>query len=591
MFAEVILHRRVPGYLQSFTYSVPADAKVQPGQLVQVPFRKQKLAAIVRELHSKTPAYPTKTLEIPSEQIPSVILPKQQIELAAWMSKFYAAPFSKTIDFFVPEKIWPQISKRKSIKKPAQQTEPSSKRSDNSDLLNKKLVRQTEIQTETQDRRENQQETQQNKTKQSLKTLIKNLLASAAKKFILEKTPLPRRQFYKELLDVLPVNSQVLFLFPEIFHLQNSSAELPASRNLSVFHGGLKENQKAEIWRDIFNGKPGAIAGTRAALFLPFKNLSAIVLDFEHNENYKEQRSPYYNALEVAEKLAEIHAVPLIVISPAPRTETWQKVLVNKYEKIEWEQPGCQTKITVVDMQNEQRKGNYGLFSSAVVSRTAAALVENAQVLFFMNRKGEANAVICTDCSEIIRCKNCSAPFTLHCGQILKCHKCKIQMPLPDTCTRCGNFGLKSLGFGIEKIEKEIGKIFRQARMLKLDKDFLSLQKKLAPDLLQSKLEKADIIIATKIIDKFLHLPRLKLSVIVMPDALLNFPDFRASERLFQLLTSIRLLAHGEMIIQTFLPEHVLFNSLDKLENFYEDELKTRKNLNLAPFKINQAAT
>lgn len=575
MFAEVILHRRVPAKFDSFTYEVPQNFALSEGQIVTVPFRNQKLSAIVRRLHNKKPVYKTKLIETAAD----LVLPQKQMEFAQWISERYKCSFSKAIDLFILEKIWGKA------------------RNPKSEIRNKPEIKKA-VQTKIPDSK--------------LQTLIKELTESSGSKLLLEKIPLPREDFYNELINSTPKDSQALFVFPEIFYAKNFGTKF------FKFHSELNENQKAEIWNSVREGKIQTVFGTRASLFLPFKNLSLIVVDYEHSESYNEKRQPNYNAVEVAERLAKIWDIPLIIISSTPRVETWNKIknsclpaVTAKLKIQKWGEDKNLTPITTIDMADERRKGNFSIFAEETIERIAANLAQNKQILLFINRKGESSVTLCTDCGEILKCRVCNGILTLHnvappwrrtnClaelrlgmeQNQLKCHRCKTQKPLPDKCEKCGSVKLKSLGSGTEKIEKEIQKIFGKAKVLRLDQETAGKKKSAAKIFDKKTLNKIDILIATQIIDKPLDLPRLKLSIALTPDFLLDMPDFRATERVFQILTHIRhLTQNGEMIIQTFLTEHKLFKNLqeNRIENFYEDELAARKMLGLPPFsKSNQ---
>ncbi|MEK9132617.1 MAG: primosomal protein N' [Patescibacteria group bacterium] len=557
MFAEIVLHRRVPSKFDSFTYEVPADLKIAQGQVVSVPFRNQKLPGIVRALHEAAPTYPTKVLESATE----LILGTRQMDLAVWMSKFYACGFSKVIDFFIPEKIW---TPSKRVKKKA---EAAAAEKIPQERVSEKIAPDEKPVEVSGTRNEN------------LEKLVKELLVKKENILVLEKTPMDLREISEEISRQSDSDDQVLVLFPELFHLKKFSENLP------VFHGELNETRKAQIWESIRNGAPGVIAGTRAALFLPFKKLSAIVVTFEHSESYKEKRTPNYDALSVAEKLAALWKIPLIVTSQTPRAETWHKMLENKFKKIEWIAPKAPT-VKIIEMADERRHGNYGIFADETIEKIARTLSQNKQVLLFINQKGEASALLCPDCGNIFRCGTCSSSLTVHKELDLRCHRCKTSSPMPSTCDKCGNANLKPLGHGTEKLEKEIEKIFSRAKIIRLDSgNFASRGKKSVDEKL---LEATDVIIATQSIDKPFTLPRLNLSVAVSPDPLLQFPHFRATERVFQLLTHIKNLTHpsGEFLIQTFLPGNPIFEYIknDPIENFYEAELETRKSLSLPPF-------
>lgn len=550
MYADIVLHRRVPGHLDSFTYRVPEKISLQPGQLVQVPFRKQTLSGIVRQLHQKTPAYPTKLVE---NALP-IWLESWQIELANWICDFYKCSFSKTIDFFIPEKIWPKHKKKNS---PAC---PAGRQPKEAEKIIKKTKKMPLINQETEN-------------------FARYLLRNPSKKLLIEKTPLNRNKFYSALQKVLPAESQALFLFPEIFYIQK------LAKNLPQFHGGLSESQKAEIWKAVKEGEIKTISATRPGLFLPFKKLGCIVLDFEHHESYREIRQPNYDSLAVAEKLAEIWNIPLIAISEAPRTTTFHKTKTCFYEKFEWNSKQEKTpEIKIIDMADERRKGNFGIFAENTIHSIANCLIKKEQVLLFINRKGEASAMFCRDCGNISRCPRCSSPFTIHKENVLKCHRCKIAAPIPEKCEKCSGLNLKTLGAGTEKIEEEIKKIFGRAKILRLDSETLNKKNKMHLD--EKTLRESDILVATRIIDKPLNLPRMALGIAVMPDPLINISDFRAEERLFQLFTRIKNMSKNKTIIQTYIPNHSLYENFSKnlFENFYEEQLNTRKTLSLPPF-------
>ncbi len=444
MFAEIILHRRVPSNFESFTYQVPKDLKVEPGQIVRVPFRKQKLAGIVLHLHEKMPSYPTKPLE---SALPIVLAP-WQMELAAWMSEYYKCAFSKVIDFFIPEKIWNEPKKNPAAQKAQEKNKtPFSQLSlqESNPLLQKDCLASLR-----------------------LGLFAKKFLGTRDKKLVVENTLLPRKAFYNYIANFLPQDSQALFLFQEFSHIEMLNLDLP------VFHGGLNETQKAMMWQSVLSGETKIIAGTRTALFLPFKKLSAIVLDFEHSESYLEKRQPNYHALEVAEKLAQLWKIPLIVISATPRVETW-----FKFEKNGWEDAQIPPKVSIIDMADERRKGNNGIFAEKTTESIAKCLSQNQQVLLFINRKGEASALFCRDCGNIFRCEECNSPLTVHKEAKLQCHRCRTIQQMPMQCGKCKSVELKALGLGTEGIEREIKKIFGRAVVFKIDKEAVHGLKKI----------------------------------------------------------------------------------------------------------------
>ena len=559
MFAEVILHRRVPSRFESFTYKIPDGMNLKKGQIVRVPFRNQTLSAIVKNIHNTTPKYPTKDI---AEAMPDG-LTENQSALADWMSEFYKCPYSKVIDFFIPEKIW-QPSKRNIFiarRTPEQTLQSAPKQSSLLDCFAPEVARN------------------------DISALTKQIISSTSPCLIFEKTPLPRKELFQQLSNELPKDSQALFLFPDLFTLNTFAKDIP------VYHSELKESEKAQIWTEVKSGKIKTIAGTRGALFLPFKNLTLITVDSEHSESYSEIRQPNYDALKVAEKMASLKKIPLVAISQSPRVETWYKAKIAKYLKIDWTQDANNTSIGIIDMANERRKGIFGHLAQATTEKMASLLVQNKQILLFINRKGESSALLCQDCNSVARCETCNSPLSIHKENDLRCHKCNKKTNMIVTCKGCGGSRLKAIGTGTEKLEKEINKIFSKANILRLDKDKKSASF-VFDELGLKTLSGADIIIATQIIDKPLELRRLALTVVVQMDSMLHFPTFRANERVFQLLTRLRTLTHGELLIQTFLPDQNIFQTFSRnlAESFYEEELETRKSLQLPPFSISTEA-
>lgn len=540
MFADVILHRRVPSRFESFTYAVPEGMKLASGQIVTVPFGKQQLAAIVRSLHQNTPAFNTKAI---SKMLPAT-LPAWQLELAEWMAKTYGSSFAQAIDLFIPENIWKgkeqEVFEQHESLPPAGENIPT------------------------------------------LQKFVDELLSTPSPKLVLERTQLPRSALYRELIACLPKGSQGLFLFPEVFSAKKFAGPC------AVFSGEKKEKKKADIWHGVASSKISAIFGTRAALFLPFQKLLFIVLDMEENDNYTERRKPAYDGLEVAIKLSELWKIPLLTVSSAPRVTTWHKIEQKNMERRDWNATPPPL-LRIVDLSDDRRKGNREILSLTALEGIARALVRQEQVLLFMNRKGDAAAMICSDCHEVVRCESCRTPQTPHRDGTLRCHRCSQSMLPPSQCPSCHGVRLKTFGAGTERLEREMTNRFSHAQILRLESG-----QKPSGALDFASLNEADILIGTSIVDKPLGLSRLKYAVVVSADQLLVFPDYRASEQAFQLLRHLEMMLAAEehetrrpeLLLQTFLPTHPLFQSLEKktMEAFYTEELETRRRLSLPPF-------
>lgn len=544
MFAEVALHRKLPRGLDLFTYEIPSDAHVMAGQLIQVPFRNQTLAAVVRKIHSQTPNYPTKEIVNISE----TLLTTTQMAVAEWMSLRYHTSFAKTIDLFIPEKIWPKETARRSVRQKIKAAaDDPEKITPASPEKNAKYI-------------------------EELTELIDGLFKEK-NTLILTEHYFPRDFFYKLLSEKTAGQKNLLVLFPEQSILETYA------KNKPQYSSECSEQEKAELWREVAAGNITSIFGTRGALFLPFKKLDGIILDLEENEQYQERRAPAYQSLEVAKELAKLWDIPLIIISSSPSVDTWKKMNEGAFKCIKWNK-NEKTRIEIIDMADERRRGSDDALGYRLRERIAATLADRKQVLLFINQRGDTSTMLCKDCGEIVRCDKCQSPLTLHADAMLRCHRCKTEKPLFKTCMKCGGFTLKKLGFGTERLEREVSETFSNARTLRVDSDST---KKIDIE----ALHKADIIIGTQMVDKPLLLPRLTLRACVMPDPLLHFPDYRASVRLMQILRHMETMASGgEVLVQTYLPTHSIFTSFAEknLSEFYQSELKTRAMLKLPPY-------
>lgn len=531
MFAHVVPNRRLPKQFSGFTYEVPHPLKVSIGQFVIIPLRKQKIIGLVTQLRSQAPTYTAKAIESDAE----ASLPEYQIKLFEWMSEKYHTSFASVLQTCLPEAAWPSLKKSKEV---------------DTSLPIFPL----------------------GKTNSKIDEFTKQLLTSQKPVLVLEKSNLPKKELLTALKKQLD-SKQILYVVPETSYTESFE-------NFPIFHGELKSKEKKMICKMASDGYATIFCGTRAALFLPFKNLGAIVIDYEHNSNYQEKRSPKYHALEVALKIAEINHIPLIIISATPRAETFHEVQAQKMALQKWEETKA-APVQIVDMGLERYKGNKSIFSEEVMEKISRNLALGNQILVFTHRTGQAGALLCKDCGNIFKCSTCNATLAVHSGSKLECHNCKAVFPLPGNCPKCGNLQLKELGFGTQAVTKEINKIYGKANIIRLDSE----TKK---NTSQKELEESDFIVATSIIEKPYILPKLRLAIAVMPDSLLQFPHFRASERVMQILTHVRNLVQsdGEMIIQTFLPEQKIFGHFanNACEDFYDAELSIRKSLKLPPY-------
>jgi primosomal protein N' (replication factor Y) len=441
---------------------------------------------------------------------------------------------------------------------------------------------------------------------------------------------------------VLQQGKGALVLVPEI-SLTPQTARRFLERfpgRVALIHSKLKPGERFDTWRRIRSGELPVVVGARSALFAPVPNLGLIVLDEEHDPSYKQTSPPWYDARRVATHYAELTGATLIFGSATPSLESWYHVSSVKVSRdnltpdnltllelpnrvrghvTRIEQQGVRLgvhaaaereaeavayqplpDVQVIDMRAELRSGNAGMFSGALSDALSEKLRRGEQAILFLNRRGTASSVICRDCGHAMRCPNDDTPLTLHVGSgesavgqsahILKCHQCDHTEPAPARCPTCGSGRIRFIGIGTQRIEQEIARHFPQARVVRWDRDTAS--KASADQMLQRFVNRqADVLIGTQMIAKGLDLPLVTLVGVVLADVGLFLPDFRASERVFNLLAQVagragRGLLPGRVIVQTYNPEQpaIAFADRHDVQGFVRHELAQRRLLDLPPF-------
>jgi primosomal protein N' (replication factor Y) len=422
---------------------------------------------------------------------------------------------------------------------------------------------------------------------------------------------------------------------------------------VALIHSKLKPGERFDTWRRIRSGELPVVVGARSALFAPVPNSGLIMLDEEHDPSYKQTSPPWYDARRVAMHYAELTGATLIFGSATPSLEAWhevrsEKLKVKSHDAQRAESGSLLTShisllelpnrvrghvtrigqqgarlgvrasaereaeavayqslpaVQVIDMRAELRNGNAGMFSSALSDALSETLRRGEQAILFLNRRGTASSVICRDCGHVMRCPNDDTPLTLHtqseksegrsakfASHLLKCHQCDHTEPAPANCPACGGARIRFIGIGTQRIEQEIARHFPQARVVRWDRDTAS--KASADQMLQRFVNRqADVLVGTQMIAKGLDLPLVTLVGVVLADVGLFLPDFRASERVFNLLAQVagragRGLLSGRVIVQTYNPEQpaIAFAGQHDVQGFVRYELAQRKLLNLPPF-------
>lgn len=365
-------------------------------------------------------------------------------------------------------------------------------------------------------------------------------------------------------------------------------------KDITIFHSRLSDGERYDEWHRVMTGKVKIAIGARSALFLPFRNLKMVIVDEEHETTYKSEMSPKYNAKEVAQLMMEKNGGRLILASATPSVESYHEATQGKINLVTLTKratEGTLPDMEVVDMREELLSGNRSIFSRVLMEKMEKVLERKEQMILFLNRRGFSTFVSCRSCGFVFKCSNCDISMTYHKDNSLMCHQCGARKYLPKTCPSCQSKYIKQFGTGTEKVEEAIRKLFPKAKVMRMDRD-TTKQKSAYETMYQNfKNNDCDILIGTQMISKGLDFKDVTLVGILAADLSLNLPDFRSSEKTFQLITQVAGRAgrgdkKGEVIIQTYSPEHfaVEHARIHDYEGFYKKEILMREALKNPPF-------
>lgn len=365
--------------------------------------------------------------------------------------------------------------------------------------------------------------------------------------------------------------------------------------NIAAIHSALSDGEKYDEWRRIVKGEAKIVIGARSAIFVPLKNIGMIIIDEEHSDSYKQDDSnPRYSAKDVALIRAKYHDCPLIMGSATPSLEAFARAKKGVFKLLELpnringkELP----KINIIDM-NEIIKKTKGHFSEELLAAISLRLKKKEQVILLLNRRGYSSFVTCKNCGYTFKCPNCDITLTYHkSSRTLRCHYCGYGTKVYDTCPNCHEKSINDLGVGTERIEEELGKLFPESRILRMDFDTTSRKGMHEKMITAFKNQEYDILLGTQIVSKGLDFDNVTLVGVINADTSLNIPDFRSSETTFSLLAQVagragRSTKEGEVIIQTFNPDHYAIQYTKKHDylGFYNKEMFIRRELKYPPF-------
>ena len=405
-----------------------------------------------------------------------------------------------------------------------------------------------------------------------------------------------KTEVYMNIIDkVISNGKSAIMLVPEI-SLTPQIVDRFVSRfgdNVAILHSGLSDGERYDEYRKIVNGSVNIVVGARSAIFAPLDDIGVIIIDEEHTSTYKQDNNPRYHAREVAILRSKYHNCPLVLGSATPSLESMARAGNKVYELLTLKKRasgGALPNVCIVDMKDEIKHGNY-IFSSILDNKIRDKLSKKEQIILFLNRRGYSSMLTCSKCGSVSKCPNCDISLTYHKSSgMLRCHYCGYAVKRFYECPSCHSKDLKDYGLGTEQLEEEIVKRYG-ARVVRMDMDTTSRKGAHEKIINDFGNHKYDILLGTQMVSKGLDFPLVTLVGVINADASLNIPDFRSSERTFQLLCQVsgragRSDRPGEVVIQTYNNKHysIMYARNHDYLSFYKEEMKLRKQLNYSPY-------
>ncbi len=642
MYAEIIVDIAVEAVDRVFTYAIPEGMQLQPGMRVEVPFGRMKKEGFVIRLKEKPDYDPEKIKCVLSAPDTYPVLLPQLMALAEEIREKYHCPLCEAIRLMLPTQM---RGNRVKIK-----TEEQVRLIISQDLVDEAIAKETRskkrklILTLLSDGALHPLE--------ELRAMVKDIrpaLNYLQEKEIIEivsvetmRSPYtgrveeaPERQLTPEqdeaLCEMLPALNRpqkpfllhgvtgsgktevyirlvkeavrqgkgAIILVPEIV-LTPQMIQWFKSRfgdTMAVLHSRLSAGERFDEWRRIRFGNARIVIGARSAIFAPVENLGVIIVDEEHEQSYQSQSFPQYDAREIAFMRSKREKAVCVMASATPSIYSYAMARRGDYTLLEMPHRILNRpmpNIHLVDMREELRLGNKTMFSRALQEKLDACISYGQQAMLFINRRGYASSVNCRKCGETIRCSRCDVSLTYHSwDKTLRCHYCGAIIPMPEKCPSCESTYIKPMGTGTQKVEEALNKMYPSAGVIRMDMDTTS-EKNAHFDLVnQFRAGKAQILLGTQMIAKGLDFPQVTLVGAVMADMSLNFPDYRAAERTFQLLVQVAGRAgrgekHGEVVIQSYQPDHYALQCAARQDyrSFFAQEFDRRKKSLYPPFTM-----
>lgn len=407
-----------------------------------------------------------------------------------------------------------------------------------------------------------------------------------------------KTEVYLQAIDkAVSMNKDAILLVPEISltpHMVRTFRRRFGD-NVAVLHSRLSHGERYDEWRRICRGDVKIAVGARSAIFAPFKNVGLIIIDEEHETSYKQSMDPKYHAREVAIERSKLMNASVVLGSATPSLESYHLAKEGEYRYSQLPRRIGDRPLPlvhVVDMREELKSGNRTMFSRLLQTKMEETLSRGQQIILFLNRRGFSTFVLCRECGHVLTCRECDVSLVYHADTIrMMCHYCGYSANVPDICPECGSRYIKYFGVGTQRVQDEVIKLFPTTRVIRMDADTTGRKGSHARILKGFENREVDILIGTQMVAKGFDFPNVTLVGVISADTALNLPDFRSSERTFQLLAQVagragRGWTPGEVVVQTYDPEHFSIEAAKThdYKSFAKQELMERKALNFSPF-------
>lgn len=629
MIAEVLVEINFNNKEQTFSYLIPDNLSVEIGCRVLVPFGNRKLEGFVLSVHDKIKNnndIKLKYIETILDEFP--VLTDELIELGKYMSRktlsslinCYQAMLPKALKAKQGVNINKKLVKYLSLKVSYEEALNKAKNDKQEEIINalknNKLpissinIINTSYKTLLKNGVLKEELIEDYRIKNNINIISKNIVLNEEQMHAVESVKLStftpyllygvtgsgKTEVYMHIIEnVIEKGNEVIILVPEISltpQLINNFRERFGD-NIAVLHSGLSDGEKYDEWRKIKRQEVKIVIGARSAIFAPFTNLGLIVMDEEHVSTYKQENNPKYSTHDMAIFRAKYNNIPVIFGSATPSIESYTRAINNVYKLIELKKRvnNSLPNVEIIDMKDEYKHGNK-IISSSLKEKLESIIERKEQAIILLNRRGFSTITTCKNCGYVHKCKNCDIPLTYHkSSNSYKCHYCGYTTSNLSVCPVCKSDDLDNMGLGTEKLEEYINKNIKGAKVIRMDVDTTSRKGSHERIINSFKNGDANILLGTQMIAKGLDFPNVTLVGVINADATLNVPDFRSSERTFQLLNQVsgrsgRAELKGNVVIQAFNTDHysIVLASKNRYLDFYEKEISYRKKLLYPPY-------